>query len=68
MNESIFHNSKLQNQLLKVSEKLKIHFLQFTKMRLLLTTNKLMQRGATPILMESLTKKLVRFYRYIVVL
>ena len=41
MNESIFHNSKLQNQLLKVSEKFKIHFLQFTNMRLLLTANKL---------------------------
>ena len=36
MNESIFHNSKLQNQLLKVSVKFKIHFLQFPNMRLLL--------------------------------
>ena len=42
MNERIFHNSKLQNhQLLKVSVKFKIHFLQFTNMRLLLTANKL---------------------------
>ena len=41
MNESIFHNSKLQNQLLKVSEKFKIHFLQFTNMRLLLIANEL---------------------------
>ena len=41
MNESIFHNSKLQNQLLKVSEKFNIHFLQFINMRLLLTANKL---------------------------
>ena len=42
MNESIFHNSKLQNQLLKkVSGKFKTHFLQFTNMRLLLTANKL---------------------------
>ena len=30
MNESIFHNSKLQNQLLEVSVKFKIHFLQFS--------------------------------------
>ena len=30
MNESIFHNSKLQNQPLKVSVKLKINLLQFT--------------------------------------
>ena len=42
MNESLFHNSKLQNQVLKVSVKFKIHFLQFTNMRLLLTANKLM--------------------------
>ena len=35
MNESIFHNSKLQKQLLKVSDIFKIHFLQFTNMRLL---------------------------------
>ena len=41
MNESLFHNSKLQNQLLKVSLRFKIHFLQFTNMRLLLTANKL---------------------------
>ena len=41
MNESIFHNSKLQNQLLKVSVKFKTHFLQLTNMRLLLTANKL---------------------------
>ena len=38
---NIFHNSKLQNQLLKVSGKFKTHFLQFTNMRLLLTANKL---------------------------
>ena len=44
MNENIFHNSKLQNQLLKV----KIYFLQFTNMKLLPTAN---NRGATPILM-----------------
>ena len=30
MNETIFHNSKLQNQLLEVSVKFKIHFLQFS--------------------------------------
>ena len=41
MNESIFQNSKLQNQLLKVSVKFKIHFAQFTNLRLLLTANKL---------------------------
>ena len=41
MRAYIFHNSKLQNKLLKVSEKFKIHFLQFTNMRLLLTANKL---------------------------
>ena len=41
MNESIFHNSKLQNQLLKVSVKFKIRSLQFTNMRLLVTANKL---------------------------
>ena len=35
MNESIFHNSKLQKQLLQVSDIFKIHFLQFTNMRLL---------------------------------
>ena len=43
MYESIFHNSKLQNQLLKLSVKFKIQFLQFTNMRLLLTANKLME-------------------------
>ena len=41
MNKSIFHNSKLQNLLLKVSVKFKIHFLQFTNMRILLTAKKL---------------------------
>ena len=41
MNESMFHNSKLQNQLLKVSVKFKIRSLQFTNMRLLVTANKL---------------------------
>ena len=41
MNESIFQNSKLQNQLLKVSVKFKIHFAQFINLRLLLTANKL---------------------------
>ena len=41
MNKSIFHNSKLQTPVLKVSQKFKIHFLQFINMRLLLTANKL---------------------------
>ena len=41
MNGSIFRKSKLENQLLKVSVKFKIHFLQFTNMRLLLTATKL---------------------------
>ena len=41
MNKSIFHNSKLKNLLLKVSVKFKIHFLQFTNMRILLTAKKL---------------------------
>ena len=41
MNKSIFHNSKLQNLLLKVSLKFKIHFLQFTNMRIFLTARKL---------------------------
>ena len=36
MNESLFHNSKLQNQLFKVYIcTIKTHFLQFTNMRLL---------------------------------
>ena len=39
MNLNIFHNSKSQNHLLKVSVKSKINFLQFTNMRLFLTAN-----------------------------
>ena len=41
MDESIFHNSKIQSQLLKVCVKFKINFLQFTNLKLLLTANKL---------------------------
>ena len=41
MNDSIFHNSKLQTAVKSIFKILKINFLQFANMRLLLTAKSL---------------------------